>query len=369
MKSKRLILFFIIMALATGCARFRIKELSPETIFKIPINGKLSGLAYPNQNGIYFEIPSRIGVSGSRLVVSEPSNKMIKIFDDGNLSALIVGPEVTVTNEEVKAAGGPERPVSLFVNQHLSIPGMIAVGNDDDFYALSYVLSGVEAGVGYYRVLHFDIKGNFINLIGRSMQKDLPFDSVLWMDTDEENNLWVLYRYSGGIQLDRYGEDEKSVSYSSEDCINAVIGEGPKQENHFYSCEVMYPFYEGDRALMVGKVEEVFMENKVQNRRFSHRVYKTRDVASGSDETVFDKYSDMDSYPYLPAGDNIFVWKTVGNRRIRFAVYDTEGDLLHNLQMELYGRQTSWRTTYSTLAGDIYSININNRSFDVIHWR
>ncbi len=355
--------------LTQGCARFRIKELSADIAFEIPLNEKIGGLAYPNRDGLYFELPSRVGVSGNRLIVSEPSNKMIKIFNDGVLTSLITGPDVPVSVDEVKDAGLPESPVTLYVNQHLSVPGMIAAGNDDDFYVLSYVLSGVEAGVGYYRVLHFDLKGNFISLIGRSMQKELPFDAVLWMDTDEQNNLWVLYRSPGGIQLDQYTETGVGRSYNSENCINAVIGKNSKAENLFYTCEVMYPFYEGDRVLMVGKVEEVVNEGKTQTHHFSHRIYVIRDINSGQDEYVFDKYSDTSSYPYLPAGDNILIWKTVGNRRIRMAVYDNDGDLLHNLQLELYGHRNSWRTTYSTLAGEIYSIRVNNKNFEVIHWQ
>ena len=352
----------------SGCARFKVEKLNLTTLFSIPLGSELHELNYPKQRGLYYEIPSRVAVVGDWLAISEPSSRVIKIYKENQLSSIIYSAESTQKRPDKKEEGAPRFTEST----HLGIPGMLTSGRDDDFYALTFTTaaSGESGATGYYKIIHFDIKGNFINLIGRNNQESLPFERIIWMDTDENHNLWVLYRYLGNLYLERLGKESKVLTLSEEDCRKTLFGENPKDTERLYTCEVMLPFEDGEHILYAGKVQTVPREKNesLEGYEFLYRTYKVKNIVSGEVKTVFEKHSDPDSYPELPIGEQIYIWKPDDGDRVRAAVYNLDGDLLNNLQIEFIGKKSTWRSTYPSLNGEIYSLRVHNNELEVCRW-
>lgn len=372
-KTRTLLLAGVIASLfltGAGCARFKVDKMTLSVLFSIPLGNELHELNYPRQRGLYYEIPSRVAVVGDWLAISEASSRVIKIYKENQLSGIIYSSESTQKKPEK-----PEKVGAPWVveSAHLGVPGMLVSGHNDDFYAVTYTppVSGDAGGAGYYKIVHFDIKGNFVNLIGRNNKESLPFERIIWMDIDENRNLWVLYRYLGNLYLDRIGKESKVLTISEEECRKTLFGANPQDEKRLYSCEVMLPFEDGENILYSGKVQTVPRESEesLEGYEFLYRTYKVKSSLSGEVKTVFEKHRDPDSYPELPIGDQIYIWKPDDGNRVRAAIYNLEGDLLNNLQIEFTGKKNNWRSTYPSLSGEIYSLRIHQNNLEVCRWK
>ncbi|MES0489067.1 MAG: hypothetical protein ABUK01_03685 [Leptospirales bacterium] len=356
------------------CSRFKVTKLEPERVFAIPIGEEPESLDFPRHHGIYHGIPSRIGISGDWLIVSETRKKRIKIFKGENLSVVIHNENVVVDENEFAAVGN-ENSVEVISSSNLDIPGMIIAGNNDDFYVLNYSPAERdqqdEEGIGFYKIIQYDVKGNMLDLIGREGKEELPFESISWMDIDSENNLWVLHRHLGELQLDRYSDGENIVSLSQKDCERVLFADQIENStgNTLSGCELMYPVENGEEILMVGKVEKISnKKSDKSNYAFLYRKFVLFNYTSTAKSVVFEKLNDPEDYPYIPNGNNLFIWRTLDPSKIRLGIYTSEGDITKSLQVELFGKRPNWRSLYATLSGNIIGIRVFNRTFEVYEW-
>ncbi|MDH4261951.1 MAG: hypothetical protein OEV78_02790 [Spirochaetia bacterium] len=374
------IIFLLAILSINACARFKVEKLNSNELFSIPIDKKAEHLDFPEQKGLYYEIPGRLAVLDDWLIVSESSNKQIKIFKNNKLKTIIVSEDakknVPVDDKSVK-----KEIVQRMYSKHLNIPGALAAGKDDDFYVINYISTedaakkenksdGLESE-GYYKILHFDVKGNFLQIIGRQGKMDRPFETILWMDTDDDNNLWILYKSIEQLVLDKYKDGILVYSMSQMECEEALFSGQKVEDNSITQCEEMYPFYNDDKILLIGRIDKL-PEKKADNDSvyiFQRRIYKTKNIKNKKLNTIFENMNDPEDYPYIPHGSNILIWKTAKLDRFKLAVYDTDGDLVKFLQIDLPGRRNSWRSTYATLAGDFYSLKVQSNNLQVIKWK
>jgi len=368
-----------LLVLLNSCARFRVEKLNPDERFNIPIDRQADHLNFPEQKGLYYEIPGRLAVLDDWLVVSESSNMNVKIFKGNKLKTAIyseAAPKSPATDDKPAKKDDFQKIYS----KHLNIPGVLTAGKDDDFYVVNYIATkeaatnattnDAESG-GYYKILHFDIKGNFLQIIGRQGKMDHPFESILWMDTDDDNNLWVLYKYVEQLVLDRYKDGVLTYTVTQKECEDTLFAGEAVDGSSIRQCEEMYPFYNDDMILMIGRVDKLPEKKATPDSvySFQHRVYKTKNTKNNKVKTIFDNMNDPEDYPYIPRSSNILVWKTAKLDRFKLAVYDTGGDLIKFLQIDLPGRRNNWRSTYATLSGDFYSLKVQNNSLQVVQWK
>lgn len=365
---KRIVPVLIVLS-ATSCAFFRVDKLNDQPEARIPLNDE-SGVKFQNQSGIVHEIPARVAETDDWVVISEPSRKSVKIFNDSKLLTEIISLEEKADPEKLPASAAGE----LKTNSYLKIPGRTIAGQNEDFFVESYnnVKAGrnkSDSGAGFYKILQFNLRGNFIRLIGREGRPELPFENILWMDVDSENRLWVLYRFLGNLKLDAYREGRLDYSIKQQNCESLMLENIEKEDNELLNCEFMYPFFDAERILLTARVDRVPDSDK-EVTTFRYRVVKVLNTENAEVETVFSRLNDPEDFPYLPYDNNNFlVWQTEDYDTLKFSIYNLEGNLQNNLQIKLTGRHNRYRTTYYSLKGKFYSIKVDSDFFHLLNWR
>ena len=358
-------LVILITLLFASCSRFKVDKMNPRKVFSMKVSRKT--LYFPEQNGIIHSLPQRIGVVDDWVIIPETTERRIKIYRKGTLSlilqskARIAPAETLVVNESVK----------IVSDDQLNFPGAIFSGNEDDFFVINYSPSiavpednsDAPREKGIYKILHYDLKGNFLGLYGRNGNISLSYPGILWVDVDSENRLWVLYRLLDDLILERNNGKSVDLSYNRKHCESLLFTEKPTG-SYSYSCEVMYPFYDEDRVLFTGKVIDK------ENRKFLYRVIKTQSTTNSETNEIFSRLNDPEDLPYYPFdGNHIMIWQTLDNERIKWALYNLDGDLVNNKQLTYFGKRSGWRSTYYTLSGSFYSIRLLNGTLEVYNWR
>ncbi|MDH5719599.1 MAG: hypothetical protein OEZ13_03165 [Spirochaetia bacterium] len=383
-----------------NCARFKVEKLKAEKIFSVPMGAK--GISFPNQQGVYHEIPLRIGVVDDKLIAPEPSNKLIKIFNNEKLELIIISKEQHEKNIKDQKTE-PDKSVKIIAVENLNIPGIITGGVDSDFYVLSFYtealsqntdkkgenlssnanesgeenteqkisLQSTGGSLGFYKILHFDLNGNLLGIIGREGKPELPFESVLWMDVDNDKNFWVLYNDLEDIRLEKHVEGKLFKYFEAKQCESIVFDKISKKEKELFSCENMYPFPSGDKVIFVGKIEELpdLKSGEPEGYIFQKRIFVLHDLKTGKNTVIFKNLNDPEDYPYLPYENYITLWQFQKHNQTKVALYNLEGDLIKNLQINLEGPRHTWRSTYLTLSSGFYSIRVIENKFTVYRWQ
>ncbi|MCS6985599.1 MAG: hypothetical protein NZM25_10805 [Leptospiraceae bacterium] len=362
-----------LVANALTCARFRISHLSPETLLSLPLGP--DGAEYPVQNGAIYSLPRSVAVIENWFVIAEPSQEVIKIFNGRKLNLKLVSKGWAEKKSQRKEEGSKEADrVKVLVSDILRIPGRLVAGKDEDFFVENFTpptttSAGEIVMGGVYRILHYDLTGKVLHTIGRKGQLELPFENILWMDTDSEGNLWVLYSHLEQLYLDQYHKGKVVREFTQKDCEDALFVDLAKEKGLLYRCEFIYPFYEGKRVLYIGRVDRLIRDAERTNYQFFYRTLAAVDF-KGNKEIIFSRLNDPDDYPYLPFGaSQLLLWQTIDYQKVRLAVYNLSGELLNNLQIEYDGRHSDWRSTYMTLSGEIYSLKIRDQSFNLVRWK
>lgn len=372
MKILMINLILLMVITFSGCARFRVSDLSKSTVITIPITkNNYSGVFFNQSGGVYEAIPGRVGIKDNLIIFPEASKKQIKFFKDRKMFMIL---QSHLFKEEKSENMQPYEKIDVKKSDSLNIPGKIVIGDNDDFFVENYdpVISkdvDQKESYGFYRILHFDINGNFLGLIGRKGQNELPFDNVMWMDTDTEGSLWVFYRQLDELNLDQYGEGNLLFSISEKECYSYLY-ENEKSENLFSHCEYMYPFNDGSKILLVGRTEKrPEEESKEKGYIFQYRTFKILDLDEKKAYPLMNRMNDPEDFPFLPYDDkHILIWQTRAQNIVRFAMYSIEGNLTNNLQIEFDGLIHNWRRTYYTLKGEFYSIRVFKKKLKIYRW-
>jgi hypothetical protein len=362
----RIILFLLVPSVVlTGCARFRSSTLKPEKVFSLAISEDKAN--FPRQNGIYHEIPGRVGVFKDWVAFSEPSQKSIKLYRAGKL----------VVNIRGQAAGAKATGENRSL-EALKIPGRIAMGGNDDFFVENYIPPESEnkdaSTRGGYKILQFDFKGKYLRSIGRKGLSELVFENILWFDTDTKGYLWVLYRYLDELHLDRYEGNRLAFEFRQSDCEAVTLDkkqiESLKDRNSIVHCEYMYPFYSGERIMLSSRIDRVDPDSDKKQLTLAYRIVKVKNVADATAETVFARLSNAEDQPYLPQGrDEVGIWQSLETGRMRVARYSLDGDLRNSVVIELSGRPTEWRQVWQTLSGNFYGIRVFADQFEIYQFK
>ncbi len=356
MRLKTFLLLLILGTAASSCARFRVDNLNPKTIFSV--NLKTEGLSFRNQSGITLALPSRIARMDNFYAVASPDAGEIFIFEKEKPVLVIRGSSAPNTESKIPAASSPL----------LHIPGETIAGKNKTFFAVNYVPAAADAegrDSGYYRILHFSLSGELLGVVGRNGQRELAFESVLWFDSDQEGNLWVLHKYLGKIFLQSFSGESLVQNFSEEDCETALFGK-PNPENSF--CELMYPFPSGERVFYSGRTQRA-SESENTPPRFLHRTMANYDIEKNSVKMIFQEWNDPDDFPYPPIANRaILLWSMQKDNKIRLAEYGLEGNLKNNLQIQMKAHPQQWRSVYTSLSGKIFSVRTLANRLELIQW-
>ena len=361
-----------------NCARFKVEKLKPETIFTAEI-GK--DVKFPNQDGLKHVIPGQMGIVNDWVIIPETSDHRLKIFKNSRLQVILVDKAQYQSTQKIapatKAIDSITRPI-----EQMHYPGLIANGVNEDFYVANYTpfpsqrtknrfsskpRQVISAG-GLYNVLHFNVKGELLDVIGRDTNYALSFGVIMRLDVDSEGRLSVLSNHVEGIQLQTY-KNKKVIRTISEAECESILFENRSTKNS-YTCEQMIPFFDGEKILLAGRVDRVG-KARPKGSTFEFRVFKIKDFEDNQVKTVFANLNDPGDLPYIPIDQgHILIWQ--GNNKphkIKWPKFNLEGDLVNNLQITLTGRRHAYRNTYATIDGRFFSIKVFNQKISIIEWK
>ncbi len=370
----------ILIFLSTSFCRF--DELKSNLLLSIPLNKKI--LNFPSQNGIPYGVPGKIGVQDNMLAISEVSAHTIKIFKDGKLKRLIRSKKFYENLPKQDQSEKPNDVSENFINK-LHIPGVIATTSENSFYVLNYIPEYGKKEKGKYNFLHIHFNGKLIFTVNQDdkyhidsyekkflLKKDEgSFSNVRWMDVDDENRLWITHIKNEEIILQAYENGKLLHQFSKKQCHELLFKDIKKSPNEEYSCETFYPFSQGNSILFVGKIK-IIKKNKNSNEAkyiFKERIFISYDINSKKSHHIFTHDSDPQQTPYLTHGKKSFIiWKTEDYQKYKLELYNINGNFEKSFRINLPGNPHSWRSTYTTLRGKIYSIQILKTSLSIYEW-
>jgi len=348
---------------ASTCGRFRSTTLKPDRLLALSLSeGKAR---FPKQNGIVHEIPSRVGISGEWIAFSEPTERAVKLFKSGKLV-------LSFSSKEKENADKSKSDTKT--NELMRIPGRIVMGANDDFFVENYIPPESEtkdaSTKGFYKILQFDFKGKLLKNIGRKGQNELPFENLIWFDTDKKGRLWVLYRYLDELNLDAYDGNRLVYEIRQNDCEQILFDkaqlEALKSKNSIARCEYIYPFYSDERVMMAGRVDKIDPDSERKTLLLNYRIIKVKALGSDSSDVVFSRLSNPEDHPYLPQeSDMVSLWQSLEPGKSRIARYNLAGSLKNSLFIESQGRPHEWRSIWQSLKGDVYGIRIFADRFEI----
>lgn len=353
-------LLVCLVAVFSGCARFRSSTLKPEKIFSLPFGDDKAH--FPRQGGVYHEIPGRVGVLKEWVAFSEPSEKTIKLYRSGKLA-------FSVRGQDSGKSKGDSRSLEA-----VRIPGRIVMGGNDDFFVENYIPPEGESKdpttKGGYKILQFDFKGKLLRSIGRKGLSELVFENILWFDADTKGYLWVLYRYLDELHLDRYEGNRLAYEFRQTDCEAMTLDkkqlEMLKDRNSIVHCEYIYPFYSGERVMLSSRIDRIDPDSEKKQLTLAYRIVKVKNLNDAAAETVFARLSNAEDHPYLPQGkDSVGIWQNLEGGKVRIARYSLTGDLKNSIVIEQTGRPSEWRQVWQTLSGDVYGIRVFADQFEI----
>ena len=391
-------IFFLFFCIAScGFDALKLKLLA-----SIPLDENI--LNYPKQNGVYHEIPGKIGIEDERIIISEPSSRIIKIFYEGKLERIIKAKDYYSDPNNADNTKIPAEAKETFISE-LGIPGMISTTSDESFYVLNYISqeksqkSSNHNDEGAYNILHIDFEGKLKGVIVKDTESILKksqkiiaplspselkiqeiqntynaadFSDIQWMDVDDADRLWVLYGNEQEIFLEAYEKNKRIHKFSKEDCYISVFKSYKESRDEELSCEVFYPFGDGKSLLLIGKIEGIERKSDDLDDTeyfFKERVFKVFEIQSKVVKKVFNHQSEPQESPYLPYKDDGFIiWVTKDYNNFILELYNITGDLKNKYQLSTEGTAHSWRNTYTTIKGDIYSIRVFKDSLMVYNW-
>ena len=366
----------------------------------IPLDKSI--LNYPKQNGVYHEIPGKIGIEDERILISEPSSRIIKIFDEGELERVIKSGDYYSDPDNVDNTKLSTETKEVFISE-LGIPGMISTTSDDSFYVLNYISQEKnKASSGNqetYNILHIDFEGKLKGVITQDTEPILKasqevitlpeaqalkiqdiqnisdpadFSDIQWMDVDDDGRLWVLYGNEQEMFLESYEKNKRSYRFSRKDCYASIFKNRKESKDEERACEIFYPFGDGKSLLLVGRIEEIESKNDDLDDTeyfFKERIFTVFNIASKTVEEIFTHRSEPQENPYLPYKDDRFIiWVTKDYNNFVLELYSISGSLKKKYQLNLEGTAHSWRSTYTTLQGNIYSIRVFKHSLMIYEW-
>ncbi len=379
MKLFKLFIYITLCMMATQCNRFKVTKLQQELLTEIAL-GNHKGLHFPKNHNSYYDITQKIGINDNVFIISEPSSFRIKIFEDEKLKIIIHSAKLH--NESISKKIKKQKDIKYYTDKYLFVPGSIMAGQDNDFFVINYIplkmLSEVTQTTQnnegkFYQILHYTINGKLLHQIGRNGNPKIPYQRILRMDVDKKNHIWILSQYLGILYLEKIKGNNILYVASTQECNVVLFKELLNRSlsaNENYHCETIYPFYQGNKILFVGKVEQKTKNSKQVDYMFKYRVVKTKEIDTEKEQVVFDYLNDPEDFPYMPYGEeHIIIWQTKKYNRFRLSVYDLSGRLINNLQIKLPGKRHTWRSTYFSLAQKAYSIKVADDYFSVYQWK
>ncbi len=403
------LLFACLLALGVQtCARFRIEELKPNRLVALSIAradaGNSEQLTQVKMSGhVPYNLPVQPVTDGSRVYVTDPERRMVRVFDNSGELVKLIAPPGTVAPEDAK-----------LIRVQAGIPGLVAVDDNRTIFVqyrraeplkpkpekplpvlASETKEEAKTGSGGKQASPYEegptvplsegidkhpverIAGIFdtrdravppsvivqinkddkvAHTIGKQGAGSEPFGLILRMDVDPKNRLIVTYREGDAYRIGIY---ENGVRVSGYENLN-VKGDPNLQVR----VEDAAPGPAADFALLC----VVYRDRKSFNPVF-RKVFR---VDSPEAEPVeIHSTDDVRDFCGRARGDKGFYMLNAerDGSRVLFKIFSPTGEYVNNRLVRFPGMHASWRRTYMTLDGRIFSSRVYRGKLELYEWK
>lgn len=395
---KRLAAVLLLFVLVAGCARFKIQELKPVVLFSVPVTlsggeqeGAESASIPAERNGrVVFNFPLRPYFNSSYVYIPDPPRKLIRVFDTtaGTLDKMIL-PQ----GSPIPVPDGVER-----LTVELNLPGWIAGDATENLYIQNFLpdpgsaedenvpapenrepgaLMTLRRPPTPSVILQLDDDGQPLYTLYEDPPSRKPFEEILRMNGGEEGRLFVLHtirdkkerrrkflsEYRGGLLVARYGRNE--------------WGSKKERDDYWVDLEDMVSEDGGKYVLAC-----VAFRERDSHRAAYRKIYRIEGRVQvnpnrDDDETppppaeeILVTQNQSDFFAWVrPDGGFFLMNPEADGSSVLYKIYDRTGEYINNQKIAFRGPYASWRDSFVTGAGRIYTPRLYRGKFEIYEWQ
>ncbi len=369
------IVLALCLALAS-CARFRIEELEPAPVFSLPVAraGETNPQGYVQimENGrVAYNFPIEAAMGGAAIYIADPARRLVRVFNRGA--------------ERPNRLYGETEPADLedvrFVKLRLGIPGRTAADEDGEHvYIQSFPdsasgpaaqapapvepenrLSGQVSDIRVQAssILHLNEDGELLGVYGVGGYNSAPFPFVHRLTADENGLLHVAYRGAAGLTLASFKDGALVQEYRE-----FAAGSEEEQRKYIVEMEELAPGPEGRFALACAALR------KRSDYDLVERIVYRLDGPAGPPLELLRSDDSQDHFAWSRPDGGFYLMNTKEDgSRILFKIFSPEGEYLSNRLIVFPGLRISWRETFLSLDGRIYTARLFLGKFELYEWK
>ncbi len=364
-------LFFLPCALlfTSACARFKIEELEPKVITSIDVVGPNApnpeGLVQGSLRGrVLGNIPARIVSDGSQVFAPDPARGLIRVFSTGGKPVRILA--------ATKPAGVEEIKITKIKS---GVPGWLSSDGDGNTYIQLLQTEPVEekqkplippedraaqdalleSAPAPSVILH--ITEEEVTTIGKTGPGGEAFTNLLRIDAGPDELMFVLWTENGEKTLGVYQKNRRVRTFDAHEAASA-------DERRTYQVDVedIVADAKGDAALA-----SVAFRSRTSYDVVSRRIYR---LGGGPPAEVYRTEDADDQFAWVrPEGGFYMLNTEPDGSRMLFKAYNKEGEYVNNRLIVFPGLRSSWRDTFLTVDGRIYSTRLFRGKLELYEWK
>ncbi len=369
----------LISLFLSQCARFRIDELAPSTIYSIPLQMNVTAEEFPDglpilrTERIYGNFPYMPSVNDDGIFLSDVSYRVVRFFPGNQANpSWILNARGTPLELEIESTPIPA-----------GIPGAVA-SNDDALYIEIHVIqeeqkktySPIDSNpdlppenrlpailrpeystAAPARIVRVDLDDRTVITLKDADAANATFARIDRMVMGEDDTLYVFHRKDGGPAITAYRD---GVLVGTE--MPRGITAPEELKNHRLEVESMIPYPGGERYLISAvfrnpstfapEIRKIYHQDRNGEAREIYSTDETRDALSWAG----------------PEGG--FIMETLDDSGgILFKIFSAQGEYLNNQLLRFPGVRESWRETYRNLNNRIFSVRINEGNYQLNEWQ
>ena len=416
LKKSYLIFFIFTFISVISCARFRVQNLKPTLIFSPEIlPNKINNPDFllqvsENENQI-FNFPIQIVISNLKMFVADAQTSSVRIFKNNNSKPILV-----MANNAIKGLSDSVN----FKQNNFNIPGLIAVNpTTEDFYLQSFIASNSSSSEIPYtspdkrlpglqsrliqnpsNILVINSKGvtqsviyypgnytgnypknnpgnyqgsstggfknnpngnNFASSVNANSSTE-PFNFIVRMQCDSNNNLYVLHKTKDKSELELLVYHKNKFKYRF---TLPELEISNKQNNRFIVLENILPV--DGKDFVIGSVA---VRNKINFELIVKIIYYQENPNTKAKILLRD--DNPNNYLFWASPESFFyiIENKNNGKGALIKIFNENGEYKSNQSIYFPTSKTinTWRELFINLEGRIYTNQVFQNKFMVYEW-
>lgn len=349
------IYLLLILVVFTSCGRWKVTRLKSDELCTVNTGSLANNIMLHFDESQILDVSFNVFINKNNVYLSDNILKKLLVLDKKG--------ELVLSIDSVKKIKSKDDKSSYF---NFNVIGNVTVDSENNIYVENIISStrnqsqddqNINFTPSY--ILKFDERGNLLYTLGQTGSADIPFNAVESLYIDKDDRLFVTSRSFDTWSIFCFSKKKKElyVTFSKNDF----------KEN-------------AESAEFTGIIENIKILANGQNLILSVAFYKDLDF----------KYRKLFEYSLLnkkvirtlltipePRNElytvvddqSIYLWD-VDSDKIKFIVFNFNGDILNNYLIEFPETNASYRDIFvDDKTSQFYSYHVNKKGIDILEWR